>query len=70
MVCSLNVLGSEHTYNNVNLPIGEDGCTMNVHLLKHIPACVANWGPLWAYSYFHFESVNGHLKATTIGHEQ
>ena len=35
---------------------------MNVHLLKHIPNCVRDWGPLWAYSCFSFESMNGHLK--------
>ncbi len=42
--------------------VGENGCTMNVHMLKHIPQCVQNWGPLWAYSCFSFESINGHLK--------
>ena len=41
---------------------GKNACTMNVHLLKHIPECVQNWGPLWAYSCFPFESMNGHLK--------
>ena len=50
-------------YVHDNTSLGENGCTMNVHLLKHMPACVANWGPLWVYSCFHFESVNGHLKA-------
>ena len=41
---------------------GENGCTMNVHLPRHLPECVRNWGPLWAYSCFPFESMNGHLK--------
>ena len=64
MVSILYVLGDEHVYYlHNNLSSGQDGCTMNVHMLKHLPACVANWGPLWAYSCFHFESVNGHLKA-------
>ena len=63
MVSVLDV-GNEYAYYLLNnLSSGEDGCTMNVHMLKHIPACVVNWGPLWAYSCFHFESVNGHLKA-------
>ena len=44
------------------LSIGDAGCTMNVHLLKHIPDCVRNWGPLTGYSCFPFESFNGHLK--------
>ena len=42
--------------------LGENACTMNVHMLRHIPDCVRNWGPLWAYSCFSFESQNGHLK--------
>ena len=42
--------------------IGEDGCTMNVHLLCHLLKCVLDWGPLWCYSCFPFESVNGRLK--------
>lgn len=33
---------------------------MNVHLLKHIPDVVENWGPLWCYSCF--SCMNGHLK--------
>ena len=41
---------------------GNDGCTMNIHLLRHIVDCVRNWGPLWGYSCFSFESMNGHLK--------
>lgn len=35
---------------------------MNVHQLRHIVDCIKNWGPLWGYSCFPFESVNGHLK--------
>ena len=42
--------------------VGENACTMNIHLLCHMCECVANWGPLWCYSCFPFESVNGRLK--------
>ena len=28
--------------------IGEDACTMNVHMLRHLADSVRNWGPLWA----------------------
>ncbi len=35
---------------------------MNVHMLRHLPDCVEQWGPLWAYSCFHFENINGVLK--------
>lgn len=37
-------------------------CTMNVHSLIHLTKTVKNFGPLWAYSCFGFESMNGHLK--------
>ena len=37
-------------------------CTMNVHSLIHLPDCVRRWGPLWAYSCFSFENMNGFLK--------
>ena len=35
---------------------------MNIHLLKHLTVHVKNWGPLWSYSCFGFESVNGDVK--------
>ena len=37
-------------------------CTMNVHSLIHLVQTVKNFGPLWAYSSFGFESMNGHFK--------
>ena len=37
-------------------------CTMNVHSLLHLTQTVKNFGPLWAYSCFGFENMNGHLK--------
>lgn len=33
--------------------------SMSDHLLVQ---CVRDWGPLWAYSCFSFESANNHLK--------
>lgn len=41
---------------------GENFLTMNVHLLSHLHECVLDWGPLWAYSCFYFEGMNGQLK--------
>ena len=35
---------------------------MNVHMLRHLIFHVKNWGPLWVYSCFSFESLNGELK--------
>ena len=36
-------------------------CTMNMHSLVHLSTFVHCWGPLWCYSCFGFESMNGHL---------
>lgn len=45
-----------------SLYTGEKWTTMNVHLLSHLVDCVKCWGPLWAYSCFAYETMNGHLK--------
>lgn len=37
-------------------------CTMNVHSLIHLTDCVRRWGPLWSFSCFGFENMNGFLK--------
>ena len=42
--------------------VGETAQTHNVHLLRHLTHIVATLGPLWAYSYFGFESMNAVLK--------
>lgn len=41
---------------------GVKSVTMNVHLLSHVAECVYNWGPLWCYSCFSFESMNREVK--------
>lgn len=38
---------------------GKENITMNTHMIKHIPTAVENNGPLWSYSLFGFESMNG-----------
>ena len=35
--------------------------TMNVHQLLHLPQIVLNFGPLYVYSCFAFEGMNGSL---------
>ncbi len=35
--------------------------TLNVHQLLHLPECVRDLGPLWAFSCFPFEDINGKL---------
>lgn len=40
--------------------------TMNVHSLLHLVYCVRNYGPLWAFSMFPFESFNGTLKSYVV----
>lgn len=46
---------------------GLENMVYNVHLLDHIPECVDNCGPLWAYSNFHFEDNNGYLSSMVQG---
>ncbi len=40
---------------------GNAFCTINSHLLIHLPKYVRLWGPLWTHSAFGFESFNGHI---------
>ncbi|XP_037565699.2 uncharacterized protein LOC119445491 [Dermacentor silvarum] len=40
---------------------GVEYMTYNSHLLVHIVDSAINWGPLWGYSLFPFESMNGTL---------
>ena len=65
-IYTLNVLHFWHVIYNLFHMLacfaGENGCTMNVHLLRHLPECLCNLGPLWAYSCFPFESMNGHME--------
>lgn len=35
--------------------------SFNIHLLLHCIECVSRWGPLWAYSAYGFEDMNGKL---------
>ena len=42
-------------------------CTINIHCLIHLSKMVKTWGPLWAYSCFSFESMNGHLRKSCHG---
>ena len=64
--CVLNHITNELNiieYLYVHVFAGERFATMNVHLLSHITDCVRNWGPLWCYSCFSFESMNGFVKS-------
>ena len=47
---------------NAIIPLGDSSTTMNLHMLSHLHHSVLNWGPLWAYTCFGFESMNGQLK--------
>jgi len=44
-----------------------DICTMNLHMVIHYSKVVRSWGPLWCYSCFGFESMNGHLRKNCHG---
>ena len=41
--------------------------TMKMHLLRHLPMCVRNFGPLWVFSCFPYESTNGFVKTMVHG---
>lgn len=49
---------------------GPDNVTYNIHMLLHIPECVRNWGMVWNYSNFSFESFNGTLKKFVYGSQK
>ena len=42
-------------------------CSANMHSLLHLSQFVLDWGPLWCYSCFGFESMNGHLRKSCHG---
>lgn len=41
--------------------------TANLHSLEHTVSVVQLWGPLWSYSMFSFENLNGYLGRTFHG---
>lgn len=40
---------------------GTQFCSINIHLLLHLSSCVRNLGPLWLYTCYEYEDLNGHL---------
>lgn len=40
---------------------GKENMTYNAHILLHLVDCVKNWGPLWNFSCYPFENMNGQL---------
>ncbi|KAK3108699.1 hypothetical protein FSP39_013625 [Pinctada imbricata] len=46
---------------------GDVVCGINVHNISHIVDCVENWGPLWTFSCFSFESFNGEITRSIHG---
>ncbi|KAE8752462.1 hypothetical protein FOCC_FOCC000933 [Frankliniella occidentalis] len=42
-------------------------CSINIHLLLHLPDCVRRLGPLWVYSCFPMENLNGLMLANIHG---
>lgn len=45
---------------------GKINMTMNVHSLLHLVDCVRNFGPMWTFSMFTFESYNALLKSFVV----
>jgi hypothetical protein len=54
-------------YENCSILYGDEFCGLNVHNLKHYVPCVRMWGPLWAWSCFGFESLNGEILRSVHG---
>ncbi|KAL5011498.1 hypothetical protein ScPMuIL_004363 [Solemya velum] len=52
---------------NVQTLYGENAMSLNVHNLTHLVYFVRQWGPLWAWSCFSFESFNGEIKKSVHG---
>ena len=42
-------------------------CGINFHSLIHLPTFVKHWGPLWCYSAFGYENMNGRLRSHCHG---
>ncbi|XP_077258856.1 uncharacterized protein LOC143895532 isoform X2 [Temnothorax americanus] len=36
-------------------------CSINIHQILHLPDCVRRLGPLWVYSCFPYEDINGKI---------
>ncbi|XP_075527413.1 uncharacterized protein LOC142559720 [Dermacentor variabilis] len=46
---------------------GQESMTYNAHILVHMVDHVDQWGPLWGFSAFPFESMNGRLVSLVNG---
>lgn len=46
---------------------GQESMTYNAHVLVHMVDHVDQWGPLWGFSAFPFESMNGRLACLVNG---
>ena len=49
---------------------GPEFCLYNFHIILHAPACVRHWGPLWSYSAFQYENLNGKIGRLLNGHSK
>lgn len=63
-----------HNLRSINLDqyiwimwLGEKAMTANVHQLRHLVYFVRLFGPLWVYSCFGFENMNGCLTSMIHG---
>ena len=48
-------------YQQFEVLYGKNNCTLNIHNVSHLTQYVKQLGPLWAYSCFPFEDMNGTL---------
>ena len=73
LVCALHILLSDRVvvkeldimlsnfYQRAGDLYNQSIYTINMHSLEHIVAFFKLWGPLWSYSMFGFENLNGYI---------
>jgi len=55
-------------YKDHQVLYGDGNCSLNVHNVgAHFVTYVQSWGPLWAWSWFPFEDLNGALLESVHG---
>ena len=60
--CNNDIIDLGFVSCHIHMHAGPTSVSMNVHQLRHLVYHVKNFGPLWVYSCFGFESRNGDLK--------
>ena len=60
--------GKYKQYHNPRIPSHREQPDIVNSKLMHLSDCVKDWGPLWGYSTFGFENLNGYLRVRKYAH--